>query len=174
VTALALASAVADAGAFACSDPFLNDLHRVCRNTFLSNLFGVQSDCPARERFGYGADIAATTEAFIYNFDMRAFYEKTLDDFADEAAGDGWFTETAPYVGIADRGSAAAPVPIGWTLGVPVMMRDLYRFYGDREAVAAHYGACARYLDLVREACPDGVCRGASGTMRPWKRRRRT
>ena len=73
VTAYALASAVKDASRFECSEPMLNRLHRVCRDTFLGNLMGVQSDCPARERFGYGADIAATTEAFIFQFDMRTF-----------------------------------------------------------------------------------------------------
>ncbi len=155
VTATSMASAVKDAGTFLCSESAFNDLHRVCRNTFLSNLMGVQSDCPARERFGYGADIAATTESFIFNFDMQAFYAKTIQDFADEAADDGWFTETAPYVGIADRGFGGRSGPIGWTVGVPVMMRDLYRYYGEREVIAAHYAACARYVELVRGRCPD-------------------
>jgi alpha-L-rhamnosidase len=154
VLALPLCSEVADASAFACSSALLNRVHEVCRDTFSSNLMGVQSDCPARERFGYGADIAATTEAFIFNFDMRAFYAKTLQDFADEAAGDGWFTETAPYVGIADRGFGGRSGPIGWTVGVPVMMRDLYRYYGDRGPIERHYAACARYVDLVRGKCP--------------------
>ena len=120
VTVSALASAGRDACRFECSSPLFNGIHQVCRNTFLSNVFGVQSDCPARERFGYGADIAVTTEAFIFNFDMRAFYAKTIQDFADEAAEDGWFTETAPYVGIADRGFGGRSGPIGWTVGVPV------------------------------------------------------
>ena len=155
VTAVALGSAVRSACAFECSSPLLNEIHQVCRNTFLSNVFGVQSDCPARERFGYGADIAATTEALILNFDMHAFYAKTIQDFADEASGDGWFTETAPYVGIADRGFGGRSGPVGWTVGVPVMMRDLYRYYGDREVIARHYDACARYVELVKSKCPD-------------------
>jgi alpha-L-rhamnosidase len=154
VTAIALASAVPDAGEFECSNPLLNDMHRICRQTFLSNIFGVQSDCPARERFGYGADIAATTEAFIFNFDMHTFYAKTIQDFVDEAQ-DGWFTETAPFVGIADRGFGGRSGPIGWTLGVPVMMHDLYRYYGDREVIAQHYEACAEYVRLVQGKCPD-------------------
>jgi len=36
-----------------------------------------------------------------------------------------------------------------------VMMRDLYRYYGDREVIARHYEACARYLELVKGQCPD-------------------
>ncbi len=157
VEAVALASALPDAVAFECSDTRLNELHRVCRRTFLSNVFGVQSDCPAREKFGYGGDIAATAEAFLLNFDMRGFYAKTLQDFADEAAGDGWFTETAPFVGIADRGFGGRSGPIGWTVAVPILMRELHRYGGDRGVVARHYDACARYVAQVRAKCPDLV-----------------
>jgi alpha-L-rhamnosidase len=156
VTAVALASAVPDAGTFECSNPLFNDIHRVCRATFLSNLLGVQSDCPARERFGYGADIAVSAEAFLLNFDMHAFYAKTVQDFADEAA-DGWFTETAPFVGIADRGFGGRSGPVGWTVGVPILLRELVRYHGDRDLVARHYDACARYVDLVAAKCPDFI-----------------
>jgi len=154
VSAVALVGTGA-AGSVESSCPLFNDIRRLCVDTFASNLMGVQSDCPARERFGYGADIAATTEAFIFHFNMHTFYAKAVQDFADEAEDDGWFTETAPYVGIADRGFGGRSGPIGWTVGVPVMMRDLYRYYGDRDTLARHYGACARYVDLVRGKCPD-------------------
>ena len=64
----------------------------------LSNAIGgIQSDCPGRERLGYGGDIVATCEAYMLNWDMREFYLKTLQVFADEAAADGWITETAPW-----------------------------------------------------------------------------
>ena len=172
VTALALASAVPDACEFDCSNALFNDVHRVCRQTFLSNLFGVQSDCPARERFGYGADIAATTEAFIFNFDMQAFYAKTLQDFADEAT-DGWFTETAPFVGIADRGFGGRSGPIGWTLGVPVMMRDLYRYYGDREVLARHYDIVRGTCCSCRRSARNSSSPSASAITRRWRRRPR-
>lgn len=155
IRAVALASELPDACEFECSDERLNELHRVCRATFLGNVFGVQSDCPARERFGYGGDIAATTEAFIFNFDMRGFYAKTLQDFADEAVDDGWFTETAPFVGIAAGGFGGRSGPLGWTVAVPIMLRDLHRYYGDRELLAQHYAACARYVDLVQAKCPE-------------------
>jgi alpha-L-rhamnosidase len=154
VEGVALASALRDDGEFECSSPLFNDMHRLCRNTFLSNVFGVQSDCPARERFAYGADIAVSAQAFLLNFDMRAFYAKTAQDFAD-ANEDGWYTMTAPYVGIGDRGFGGRAAPIGWSVGVPVLLQELHRYYGDRECVARHYDACVRYVLLVKEKCPD-------------------
>ncbi|CAG1770626.1 hypothetical protein BAC2_01183, partial [uncultured bacterium] len=57
ITGLRLNSDVADAGSFSCSNELLNQIQQMCRRTFLANIFSVQSDCPHRERFGYGGDI---------------------------------------------------------------------------------------------------------------------
>ena len=131
-------------------------LHEVCRRTFLANLIGVQSDCPGRERLGYGGDIVATCDAFALNWDMREFYLKTLQDFADEAAKDGWLTETAPYVGINSAGFGGRSGPISWTLGVPVLIDCLIRHYGDKRGLK-YYPVCANYIKLVDGKHPDGI-----------------
>jgi alpha-L-rhamnosidase len=163
VIAHAWASDVKSALTFECNNPRVNALHTITRNTFLSNIMGVQSDCPGRERFGYGADIAVSAEAFILNFDMKEFYRKSLRDFADEAKGDGYFTETAPYVGIASEGFGGRSGPIGWSLGVPVVMSELLRYYGDTEIVAELYPACARYMGLMEKHAPDFIVKQCIG-----------
>ena len=91
------------AGTFSSSNNMFNQLQQTILRTFLSNVFSVQSDCPAREKMGYGADIVVTAEAFSYNFDMSQFYAKTVMDFANEQQPDGGITEVAPYTGIADK-----------------------------------------------------------------------
>ena len=42
------------------SSDLLNLIQEAVERTFLSNLVSVQSDCPAREKFGYGGDINGT------------------------------------------------------------------------------------------------------------------
>ncbi|MGN0853450.1 MAG: family 78 glycoside hydrolase catalytic domain [Kiritimatiellia bacterium] len=139
--------------------PDFGRIHEICRRTFLANAIGgVQSDCPGRERLGYGGDIVSTCEAYMLNWDMREFYLKTLQDFADEAAEDGWLTETAPYVGIADRGFGGRAGPISWAVVVPVLMDALIRHYPDVKSRAlAFYPVCARYVRLVDAQCPTGI-----------------
>ena len=144
------------------ASPELEKLHEICVRTFCDNLIGVQSDCPGRERLGYGGDIVASCEAMCLNFDMREFYLKTLQDFADEAADDGWITETAPFVGIAsDSGVkevSRRAGPISWTVGVPVLMDTLMRHYPDvRDRALAFYPTCARYIRLMDAQFPSGV-----------------
>ena len=154
-----LRSQVADAEpgrSFKSANGDLNRIHEMCRRTFLANLVGVQSDCPGRERLGYGGDIVATCEAYMLNWDMREFYLKTLQDFADEAADDGWITETAPYVGINVRGFGGRSGPVSWALAVPVLMDGLLRHYGERRAYD-YYPVCARYVELVDAKCPNGL-----------------
>ena len=143
------------AAAFKASDPRIMRIHEMCRRTFRSNLMGVQSDCPGRERLGYGGDIVAACDAYCLNWDMREFYLKTLQDFADEAADDGWLTETAPHVGMVSRGMGGRAGPISWTLAAPVLIDALLRHYGDERALA-YYPVCARYSRLVAAKYPDG------------------
>jgi|GEM_PF-30125 len=149
IQGIVLASDVPSAGSFQCSDPLLNKIQEVTRHTFLSNLFSVQSDCPHREKLGYGGDIVATSEAFMANFGMHGFYAKTVRDFADDAMPDGGLTETAPYVGISDEGLTRGSGPIGWGTVLPLLLRQLYQYYGDTALIRAYYPAAKGWVDFL-------------------------
>jgi len=146
------------ARAFRPRHPVFGRIHAMCRRTFQANLIGaVQSDCPGRERLGYGGDIVGTCDAYMLNWDMREIYLKILRDFADEASDDGWLTETAPYVGIRVNGFGGRSGPISWTVAVPVVMEALIRHYPDvTDRALAFYPVCARYVRLVDAKRPDG------------------
>jgi alpha-L-rhamnosidase len=92
----------------------------------------------------------------MLNWDMRALFLKILQDFADEAADDGWITETAPYVGIRDKGFGGRAGPISWALAVPELMDGLLRHYNETKALD-YYPVCARYVRLVAAKCPHGI-----------------
>jgi alpha-L-rhamnosidase len=150
VKGLRLSSDVEEAGSFASSSDLLNRIQKMTRWTFLSNLFGVQSDCPHRERFGYGGDIVATSDAMMLNLDMTRFYEKAVADWTDSARDDGMLTDTAPYVGIQYCG-------VGWAMVHPRLQWQLYQYYGDRRVIERHYETSRRWLDLVAAANPGHV-----------------
>ncbi len=150
VTGLRLHADVETVGSFACSDPLFNSIQDMTQRTFLSNLFSVQSDCPHRERFGYGGDIAATCEAFMMNFDMAAFYAKAVQDWQEAALADGMLTDTAPYVGIQYCG-------VAWAMVHPLLQAQLFRFYGSRRLIEEQYPTSRRWLDLVNLQYPDHI-----------------
>ena len=151
IEGLRLNTDVETAGSFSCSNERFNRLHEMVQWTLLSNLFSVQSDCPAREKFQYGGDIVATSEMAILGFDMASFYAKTVSDFRDAVRGEGWFPETAPYVGIAAENYVEEAGPIGWGLAHPLLLAQLYQYYGDRRIVEEHFDAARTWVDLLEQ-----------------------
>ncbi len=144
-------------GFFECSNEQLNRLNQVLENTFLSNVFSVQSDCPAREKFGYGGDIVGVARTFCWFFDMDNFYRKALRDFAHDQRPAGGMTETAPYNGIGDQGFGDGSGPIGWQLAFPFMQDQLYGYYGDKSVIETHYAALKKQVDFLRTQAKEGI-----------------
>lgn len=151
VEGLRMNSDLPRAGEFSCSNELFNRLHETIQWTFLSNVFSVQSDCPAREKMGYGGDMVATANAFIYNYDMVHFYAKAVTDFANEQRPQGGMTEIAPFTGIDDRGLGDLSGPLGWQLAFPFLQKQLYDFYGDRRIIEANYLAFKKQLAFLKE-----------------------
>ena len=135
-----LHSDVPSAGSFSSSNELFNQIQEIVRRTFLANIVSVQSDCPHRERLGYGGDIVATDSAYLMNFDMAGFYAKTVRDWSDAARPDGAFTDTAPFVGIQYCG-------VGWAMAHPNLMEKLHQHYGVRDLIAGEMPAAIRWFD---------------------------
>jgi alpha-L-rhamnosidase len=144
-------------GEFSCSNDLFNQIHKAANWTFLSNVFSVQSDCPAREKLGYGADMVVTANALMYNFGMQNFYAKAVKDFANDQLDDGAITETAPFVGIADQGYGGKSAPLGWQLGFPYLQDQLYEFYGDKKIIEDNYPAVQRQIEFLKSHAIQGL-----------------
>lgn len=137
-------------GQFECSNPMINHLNQVLDYTFLSNVFSVQSDCPAREKFGYGGDIVGVARAFCWFYDMGNFYRKAICDFAVDQRPLGGITETAPYNGLADQGLGDNSGPIGWQLAFAFMQKQLLDYYGDLKTIERYYPALQQQVEFLR------------------------
>jgi alpha-L-rhamnosidase len=149
IKGLFMHSNVAQQNSFSCSSDLLNSIQEATERTFLANLVSVQSDCAAREKFGYGGDINATSESFVYNFDMQAFYRKTVYDWVD-AMNDSSFVDTAPYVGIQYCG-------ISWESAFLITQYHLYLYYHDTAIVRELYEQDKQWMDKVAKIHPNGL-----------------
>ncbi len=146
-----------NAGRFMCFNENYNKIQTMCVHTFVSNLFSVQSDCPGRERFGYGGDIVPTCDALMLNFDMESFYRKVAYDFADSARPNGGITEVAPHVGLCDEGLGGESGPIGWQIAFPMLLEKLYQYYGDKQTMRELYPVAKKQLEFVRSCAKDDI-----------------
>ncbi|MFH0756769.1 MAG: family 78 glycoside hydrolase catalytic domain [Bacteroidota bacterium] len=147
-----------ESGSFECSNEMFNRIQKMIKWTFLSNVFSIQSDCPAREKLGYGGDIVATAEAFSYNFDMSNFYRKVVQDFVNDVRPDGQMTSIAPNMGIGETDAST-----GWQLAFPFGMKVLYDYYGDGCTMENHYEILKRQVDCLHSAHPDHIVKDGIG-----------
>lgn len=143
---LALNTAVEESNHFECSSDLLNKIQEISIRTFKSNLQSVQSDCPARERFGYGGDINAVAESFIYNFNMHTFYRKAIFDWVD-AMNDSSFVDTAPFIGLKYCG-------ISWESAFLFLQDDLLKNYNDTGIVRDMYSLDLKWMEKAARLIP--------------------
>ncbi len=134
---------------FSSSSELLNSIQDATIRTFLANLQSVQSDCPAREKFGYGGDLNATSESFIYNFDMQSFYRKSIYDYVD-ALNDSGFVDTAPSVGMKYCG-------ISWESAFLTTQYNLFLYYNDTEIIRELYDLDLKWMEKVAKLHPNGI-----------------
>jgi len=155
ITGLKMNADLRDGGHFISSNNMFNKLDTVINRTFLSNVFSVISDCPAREKLAYGGDILCTTDAFMYNFYMPAFYQKIIRDFTDAQRPLGGIPETVPFVGIADGSPGDKSGPLGFQLGLVHLIRKMYDFYGDTQIITENYDAVCKQIEFLNASTDD-------------------
>ncbi|VAX27078.1 hypothetical protein MNBD_IGNAVI01-2951, partial [hydrothermal vent metagenome] len=114
------------------------------KKTQLDNMHGgVPSDCPHRERRGYTGDGQISAQAAIYNFDMRSFYTKWLNDIADaQNKKTGYVPYTAPY----QSGGGGTP----WGSAYIIVPWYMYLYYGDIAVLEKHYEGMKHYADYLK------------------------
>ena len=157
LTGLRMNADVQSAGSFSCSNEMFNKIYEISRRTFLSNLFSVQSDCPHREKFGYGGDIVASSEALMFDFDMNRFYQKVVYDFADAVRPNGGLTETAPFVGISYGDFGEHSGPIGWGFAFPLLLKQLHQYYGSSYLLTEQYDTALDWFNLIKKHAVDYI-----------------
>ena len=90
-------------GHFSCSSDLFNQIYETDLRTYRANTVeGYTSDCPHRERLGYGEENFATAWGCgIPNYDAGAFYTKVVRDWCDVQQANGWINHTAPQINTA-------------------------------------------------------------------------
>lgn len=144
-------------GTFTSSNSMFNKLNETIQWTFLSNVFSVESDCPAREKLQYGGDILCVAEAYMFTYQMPQFYAKAIRDFANDQRPLGGMTETAPFVGIADSGPGDGSGPMGWQAAYPYLVKKMYEYYGDKRIIEENYAALTRLIQFLQSRAKDNL-----------------
>ena len=129
---------------FECDNETLNWIFKTFTHTMLCNMHtGHPSDCPHLERRGYTGDGQLTCHAVLSTMDAKPFYEKWLQDIADnQDVLSGHVQYTAPYI-------RSGGGPGGWGCAIVEVPYQLYKHYGDPQILTKYYGNMRRYIDYL-------------------------
>jgi len=148
------------AGEFACSNPAVNRIQEMIVRTQLTNMHGVPTDCPQREKIGWTGDGYITMEEAIYNFRMPTFYLKWWRDMLDVQDDNGHASCIAPSPGWGRSQSDGSPGILSdpWWGGAIVRLPwKHYHYYGDRRILEQAYEPMKKYLGYVATQAPGHI-----------------
>ena len=150
LTARFMHSDVPEAGSIETDNALIKGLIHASRMSYLSNLMGLPTDCPQREKNGWTGDGHLAIEAGLYNFDGITVYEKWMADHRDEQQPNGVLPDIIPTGGW----GYGTENGLDWTSTIAIIPWTLYVFYGDDQALRDCYDNIKRYVDYVDHNYP--------------------
>ena len=158
-------TAVPVAGQFECSNPLLSKIWQATRWSYLSNLQGIPTDCPHREKNGWMGDAHLAAEQAIYNFMPAGFYTKWINDIGDEQRPSGKLPGIVPTSG---WGYAWGNGP-AWDSAFGLIPFYLYEYYGDAKPLCDHYEGLKRYVDYLTTRASNNIVNIGLNDWAPFK-----
>ncbi|MBL7972960.1 MAG: family 78 glycoside hydrolase catalytic domain, partial [Prolixibacteraceae bacterium] len=157
-------------GTFECADPQINRLHELAVRTLLSNLHGIPTDCPDREKCGWLGDTHAYVKMANLNLQMNNFWMKYLEDirsganvheektlFHERYNNTFYFTEKPsglPYM-IAPGKRLCGVASPDWGTALVQLPWWLYVYYGNKDVLADFYPVMKQWTDYVSTLASD-------------------
>jgi hypothetical protein len=141
-------------GEFSCSKDLFNRIHKLINAAILSNLQSVLTDCPHREKLGWLEESHLLGSALMSNYGLESMYEKIANDIHDSQTADGLVPDIAPEYTVFEKGFRDSAE---WGSAVVLDPWLVYRHYGNRRNLAAHYNDMARYVEYLGKQAKDHV-----------------
>jgi alpha-L-rhamnosidase len=153
------------AGEFECSNPLFNKIWKAAGWSYLSNLQGIPTDCPHREKNGWTGDAHLAAEQGLFNFAPEAVYTKWIGDLADEQRPTGELPGIVPTSGWGYKwGNGPA-----WDSAFLLIPFHLYQYSGDERILREHYEGLKRYVDYLTSKAKDGIVSIGLNDWAPWE-----
>lgn len=157
-------------GTFECADPQINRLHELAVRTLLSNLHGIPTDCPDREKCGWLGDTHAYVKMANLNLQMNNFWMKYLEDirsganvhekktlFHERYNNTFYFTEKPsglPYMIAPGKRLCGVSSP-DWGTALVQLPWWLYVYYGNKDVLIDFYPVMKQWTDYVSALASD-------------------
>ena len=132
-------------GGFSCSDDTVNKLQEITRRSDISNFHYFPTDCPHREKNGWTADAALSSEQLTLNFAPEKSYREWLNNIRKAQAENGALPGIIPTAGWGfDWGNGP-----GWDCALIYLPYFTYRYRGETEMITESANAFIKYLKYL-------------------------
>ncbi|WP_048695878.1 family 78 glycoside hydrolase catalytic domain [Catenovulum maritimum] len=149
-------------GSFESSDPLLNKFYNISLWTIESNLQGILTDCPHREKCAWLGDMHATAETINMNYDARSFWSKSTNDFKALLGVSRLVPQYYPKSDIPPKDPRApANIAVGrrlcgqaradWGLAVVLVPWYNWLYSGDQQTAEDAWPMMSGYMDYLGE-----------------------
>lgn len=109
-----------------------------------SNYLDIPTDCPQRdERLGWTGDAQVFIKAASYNYDIRKFFKKWLNDMKLDQEQYGYITKIVPNLFLDGKPSSA------WGDAVTICPWHLYLTYGETEILEQMFVPMKKWVDYI-------------------------
>ncbi|NDV64054.1 glycoside hydrolase family 78 protein [Bacteroides sp. 224] len=135
---------------FETSNQLFNDTHRLIEKAVRSNMQSVFTDCPHREKLGWLEQTHLNGPGLLYNYDLRTYIPKIMQDMADAQMPNGAMPTTAPQYVIFD-GPGLEPFAESpeWGSALVILPFMYYEFYGDDSLITKYFHNMRSYVDYL-------------------------
>ena len=153
-------------GAFACSNPLLNEIDAMIDRSVASNLQHVLTDCPHREKLGWLEVSHLMGPSILLNYDMGELYRKICRDTTDSQLENGSVPDIAPEFVRFKNGFFESPEWGSASVQLPWL---IHHWYGDEQILREQYPTMARYTDYLAGTRNEaGLVKGGLGDWYDW------
>ena len=138
-------------GQFVCGNDKINQLYHNIIWGQKGNYLDIPTDCPQRdERLGWTGDAQAFCRTAAYNFDVRSFFRKWLEDLRLEQTEKGEVLGICPH--LLDLKLYSTRISAGWGDCITIIPWQLYQIYGEKKFLADNFTAMKRWVEYIRAA----------------------
>jgi hypothetical protein len=111
----------------------------------------VFTDCPQREKLGWIEQLHLNGPVLLYNYELKDFMPKIMQDLVDAQQPDGSVSSIAPMYNIFgnNKGFDEFGVSPEWGSSILIMPWMYYEFYGDSSLIVNNYQPMRRWVDYL-------------------------
>ena len=135
---------------FETSNALFNATHRLIEKAVRSNMQSVFTDCPHREKLGWLEQIHLNGPGLLYNYDLRSYTLKVMQDIADAQMPNGAIPSIAPqYVVFHEPSLIDFAESPEWASTFIIFPFMYYNAYGDDSLIKKYYHQMRAYVDYL-------------------------